>query len=524
MKIKKFGNKKMGPAYRQMNNSNFVNPCETCKIFVCTESRIHFHVHSKMVKQPDKKSDNTIFDDVFVEEPQPKSTGRSLRFKFTKYVSLELQRTSIITLVCIIYLTLGGYIFQELERPDAEENCKDKMRELNETLPGMLDRIGDSYYEMLVSLRTVNSSSETTANKFFEFYEENGPELLLNHTYLKNSNKYKIQSQNCNDIDHPNRDCWLELESANKDTDALLDSVIEKVQSAAGDGLTITYKDGLVEVDCPDTWNFIDSVYFCATIMTSIGYGSRAPSTKLGRAVCIIYSLIGILLTGGLMSLWSSYMVMTHKKFIAFVFQKVYNPVLKKRIYLTLYVIMFIIIFMIIPAFLFSYIEVDWEFFASFYFTFITLSTIGFGDYTPATADLNETIPKWFKSFYYWIIIFWMFLGIVVMNVVLNKMSLFISMIFEFGSTEEEAEEKTMKEISNKHRKGSLTEVDIEKLMAIQNNRPNGYRPKSGIAMPGFGVGREKSKFYYKRSKSPVSKDKILKQMKSTQKERLPAI
>ena len=121
-----------------------------------------------MVNKPDKKTENTIFDDVFVEEPQPKSTGRSFRFKFTKYVSLELQRTSIITLVCIIYLTLGGYIFQELERPDAEENCKDKMRELNETLPGMLDRIGDSYYEMLVSLRTVNSSSEQELAKSVE--------------------------------------------------------------------------------------------------------------------------------------------------------------------------------------------------------------------------------------------------------------------------------------------------------------------------------------------------------------------
>uniref|UniRef100_A0A183BX24 Ion_trans_2 domain-containing protein n=1 Tax=Globodera pallida TaxID=36090 RepID=A0A183BX24_GLOPA len=41
-------------------------------------------------------------------------------------------------------------------------------------------------------------------------------------------------------------------------------------------------------------WSFTDSVLFCFTVITTIGYGNVAPKTFPGQMFCILYALIGI--------------------------------------------------------------------------------------------------------------------------------------------------------------------------------------------------------------------------------------
>eukprot|EP00116_Pleurobrachia_bachei_P002858 sb/3463120/ len=41
-------------------------------------------------------------------------------------------------------------------------------------------------------------------------------------------------------------------------------------------------------------WNFVNSVIFCLTIVTTIGYGAAYPVTDEGRGFCIFFALIGI--------------------------------------------------------------------------------------------------------------------------------------------------------------------------------------------------------------------------------------
>lgn len=50
-------------------------------------------------------------------------------------------------------------------------------------------------------------------------------------------------------------------------------------------------------------WEFESSFFFCVTLMTTIGYGSFAPATTAGRLLVIPFSLVGIGMTGLILSL-----------------------------------------------------------------------------------------------------------------------------------------------------------------------------------------------------------------------------
>ena len=42
------------------------------------------------------------------------------------------------------------------------------------------------------------------------------------------------------------------------------------------------------------SWDFIQSVFFTTTILTTIGYGNISPVTFPGRLFCIFFAIIGI--------------------------------------------------------------------------------------------------------------------------------------------------------------------------------------------------------------------------------------
>uniref|UniRef100_A0A915B7N7 Potassium channel domain-containing protein n=1 Tax=Parascaris univalens TaxID=6257 RepID=A0A915B7N7_PARUN len=46
-----------------------------------------------------------------------------------------------------------------------------------------------------------------------------------------------------------------------------------------------------------ETWSFVESILFCFTVITTIGYGNVTPETFAGRLFCILYGLIGIPIT-----------------------------------------------------------------------------------------------------------------------------------------------------------------------------------------------------------------------------------
>nr|XP_003479367.2 potassium channel subfamily K member 18 [Cavia porcellus] len=43
-----------------------------------------------------------------------------------------------------------------------------------------------------------------------------------------------------------------------------------------------------------EDWNFLSALFFCCTVVSTVGYGHMFPVTRLGRCLCMLYALFGI--------------------------------------------------------------------------------------------------------------------------------------------------------------------------------------------------------------------------------------
>lgn len=50
-------------------------------------------------------------------------------------------------------------------------------------------------------------------------------------------------------------------------------------------------------------WGWLDALYFCVMVLTTIGLGDLAPATDLGKAFTTVYALVGIGLVAAFISL-----------------------------------------------------------------------------------------------------------------------------------------------------------------------------------------------------------------------------
>lgn len=64
-------------------------------------------------------------------------------------------------------------------------------------------------------------------------------------------------------------------------------------RSLLGASLVILFGGALV-YHLIEGWNYLDSLYFSAITLTTIGYGDFSPQTDLGKAFTIIYIGLGV--------------------------------------------------------------------------------------------------------------------------------------------------------------------------------------------------------------------------------------
>ncbi|KAM9722965.1 potassium channel subfamily K member 5-like [Menidia menidia] len=174
-------------------------------------------------------------------------------------------------------------------------------------------------------------------------------------------------------------------------TKEALDEILKVASEAAGQGVSITGDRHR------NTWDWANSVIFAATIVTTIGYGNVAPKTKGGRIFCILYGLCGIPLCLVWISELGSFFGDRAKRLSQVLIRR---GVSVKKVQFTctaLFLLWGLLVHLLIPPFVFMSVE-GWSYLEGIYFSFITLTTVGFGDYV---AGVNPDIeyPRLYRMF-----------------------------------------------------------------------------------------------------------------------------
>jgi len=185
------------------------------------------------------------------------------------------------------------------------------------------------------------------------------------------------------------------------------------------DGAANNNYDGEVET-WDYAWTFPNTLLFTITIMTTVGYGHISPKTFNGQVFCIFYSLIGLPLFMFFMANIGNPMAeglkYTYSRLCCRICRakrrrsefprgslkqhrrRIIDDVVGDEYYMPtdLVIIPIILCLAIIVGFLaigtiiFHHWE-KWDLVSSAYFSFITLSTIGFGDYVPSESFVIDS-------------------------------------------------------------------------------------------------------------------------------------
>ncbi|CRK99224.1 CLUMA_CG012564, isoform A [Clunio marinus] len=191
--------------------------------------------------------------------------------------------------------------------------------------------------------------------------------------------------------------------------------LLERVSDYCEQPLTHPSQDDFV---APYVWSFYHTFFFTFTVSSTIGYGNLSPNNTFGRMFTIFYALIGIpvhaILFAYLGEFWGRMFLRLYERYKKFKLSSNDNwvpPQFSLIVQIILYVIPAIIFFIFLPAFVFSYFE-GWDYSISVYYSFITLTTIGFGDFV-ATFQPHQpsTFGNWY-IFYQTFMFAWFFLGL----------------------------------------------------------------------------------------------------------------
>ncbi|XP_073992952.1 potassium channel subfamily K member 1-like isoform X2 [Rhodnius prolixus] len=163
--------------------------------------------------------------------------------------------------------------------------------------------------------------------------------------------------------------------------DGALEELIEEVVRASNRGVSAAQN-----VSGEPNWSFGQSLFFSSTVVTTIGYGHVTPLSKGGKVFCMIYAMFGIPLTLVLLSALVERLMIPSTVFLQFLNSRLghlYQPFNIRVLHLALITSGLVALFILLPAALFAALEPEWDYLDSLYYCFISLTTVGLGDYIP---------------------------------------------------------------------------------------------------------------------------------------------
>ncbi|CAL8291522.1 potassium channel subfamily K member 17-like [Gadus morhua] len=188
-----------------------------------------------------------------------------------------------------------------------------------------------------------------------------------------------------------------------------MDAVIAVLQDASKAGLSIKgnqTSDGF--------WKFTSSAVFAATVVTTIGYGNISPKTTVGQIFCVFFALFGIPLNIVVLNRVGKYMLTIERNICDFLQGKTTHPRCSRFLVHLVSYLCGVVLFFVVPMVVFKGHE-GWSYSQAIYYCFITLSTIGFGDYV-ADSNPEQAYPEWYS----FIMASWIFFGLAWLALVIN--------------------------------------------------------------------------------------------------------
>lgn len=145
------------------------------------------------------------------------------------------------------------------------------------------------------------------------------------------------------------------------------------------------------------SWGFGSSFFFAGTVATTIGYGNVYPLSEGGKVFCMVFAVFGIPMTAIMLTAIVERLLQLADYIEKYLCSKCtvrgVPPAYLRCLHLSLIMCGAIVLVIIIPAIFFMLLE-DWSYFEALYFCFISLTTIGLGDFVPGDS------PSWRKSDY----------------------------------------------------------------------------------------------------------------------------
>lgn len=139
-----------------------------------------------------------------------------------------------------------------------------------------------------------------------------------------------------------------------------------------------------------EQWTMLGSMFYLTHLSTTVGYGSSHPQTPAGQMATILFALAGIPIMGYTLA----QVARLELQGVVMVLEGWFDIKMRgtRRQMMVLWCLLMVFLFG--GAFAYTQME-PWNFRESLYFCFVTLSTVGFGDYLPSSPT-----SKVFSIFY----------------------------------------------------------------------------------------------------------------------------
>ncbi|KPP57540.1 potassium channel subfamily K member 6-like [Scleropages formosus] len=162
--------------------------------------------------------------------------------------------------------------------------------------------------------------------------------------------------------------------------------------------------------------NMADLSFLCR-LLSFPGYGHTTPLSDAGKAFSIIYALFGVPFTMLVLTACVQRLMylLSYRPIGLFQRWTGWDPKTASAAHFVFLLLTVVLCFFVIPSVIFSTIEESWSFLDAFYFCFISLCTIGLGDYVP-----GEQAGQRLRSLYKISVMVYLFLGLMILVLVLR--------------------------------------------------------------------------------------------------------